>query len=208
VNTYAFETINLVKDRAKYVPADVPADALIFNAPRPIAGTTTWKGDWLSGTFYAAVNADDPWREDWIKANRSDHAMLVYFVDEETAKAAVREASGRYTDKYTPEMFEKHWRESYRSSFGKGAEVIECGEQEPLVVDEALEKRRAIYDAMFKLLDKIMRVANDTLWADTERTAHEALLEDIIERFDPALLPDYQKRMEDADENGEPVRRI
>lgn len=39
-------------------PADLPDDAVIVNAPRPLAGLVTWTGQFRHGIFYAAA----PWR--------------------------------------------------------------------------------------------------------------------------------------------------
>ena len=121
-----FETTNLLKGRGEVVPANVPADALIFNAPRPIYGTTTWEGTCVRGIFFAAVNPDDPDRAFCVKQNHSLRAGILHFVSEEDARQMVRTKWAKLLDKLTPEIFEGRWRASFFNSFGQGEETLEA----------------------------------------------------------------------------------
>ena len=61
-------------------PAHVPAAWPIFNAPRPLCGTVTWTGEFLTGIFYAAVDPADPAAAAFIAHNRRDAAVVVEYV--------------------------------------------------------------------------------------------------------------------------------
>jgi hypothetical protein len=118
---FNFTVRNLLIER----PADVPADAIIFNAPRPLYGTTTWQGDFCSGIFYAAVNADDPYRMEWIKENQKLDARVLAYVPESEARQKV---AGYYKNlgyDVTPEQMDEYWRDSFWQHFGETDLVVE-----------------------------------------------------------------------------------
>jgi len=54
----------------------------VFNAPRPLLGTRTWRGDFIAGLFYAAVAADDPDRKMCLQANFDLDAIELQIIDE------------------------------------------------------------------------------------------------------------------------------
>src|SRR5689334_1874884 len=63
-------------------PDDLPDDAVIVNAPRPLTGLVTWTGQFRHGVFYAAAprvpGGPDPFeRFGW----RRDDAWSVEFID-------------------------------------------------------------------------------------------------------------------------------
>lgn len=61
-------------------PSNIPPSWLIFNAPRPLWGTRTWEGDFLHGVFYAAIDPDDQFAENMIRANVDDDGWLLVWV--------------------------------------------------------------------------------------------------------------------------------
>ena len=80
-------------------PAGIPAEWLIWNAPRPLSGSprpdgqeyAEWEGEWLRGRFYAATNPADPQFGLRNLENLQLDAKLVVFTTEahmvETARA-------------------------------------------------------------------------------------------------------------------------
>ena len=127
--TYTFRTVNLLRERGEVVPEDVAADALIFNAPRPLLGTKTWQGDWVAGVFFAAVNPDDPFRAGWIKENLALDAALLTFVSDEQAQEMVRDYCrkeyGATAEEITSDVFADYWRDSFYNEFGRGVADVE-----------------------------------------------------------------------------------
>lgn len=77
-------------------PSNVPAGAVIVNAPRPLYGSLvngyplTWQGNFCSGIFYAAVLADDPARDKWLDLNRRNGAIVLTHITEREALDMVR----------------------------------------------------------------------------------------------------------------------
>ena len=78
----------------------LPADYAIFNAPRPLAGSIpheegrpalTWKGDFVTGRYHAAVNPNDFFRSLWYEENNQLDAVVIAYVDDATARSAARE---------------------------------------------------------------------------------------------------------------------
>lgn len=49
--------------------------SLIFNAPRPLFGTT-WQSDYRHGVFYAAIDPNQEEAAGWIERNLDDDAYL------------------------------------------------------------------------------------------------------------------------------------
>lgn len=65
-------------------PIDVPADALIFNAPRPLAGHVGWQGEFRHGRFYVAVDPSARMAEAHIRNNVSlDGYLCEYITDDD-----------------------------------------------------------------------------------------------------------------------------
>ena len=123
--TLKFNTVNLLRERGEVVPANVPEDALIFSAPRPLCGTTTWEGDWVCGIFFAAVTADDPYRAMWLKENKNLDATKVNFVSDEQGRFMVREFYGEDMAEITYAEFDEYWASTFTDQFGRGSEEID-----------------------------------------------------------------------------------
>jgi hypothetical protein len=83
-----------------------PADQgwRIFNAPRPLTGTQTWVGDFLSGVFYAAVALDDPNRDYCLQANFNLDAVELVPISKEEFEHRItqikRELEEQYGDRW------------------------------------------------------------------------------------------------------------
>lgn len=119
--TQTFDAIRLLQDRSSVVPANIPIDAVIFNAPRPIYGTVAWQGDFCSGVFYTAVTPDDEYRNEWIKKNKAYDARVLLFIDDATARQMVREWIASMNHEIADDVFEEHWRESFKNRFARCA---------------------------------------------------------------------------------------
>lgn len=63
-------------------PADVPADWLIFNAPRPLYGHKCWEGEFRSGRHYAAIDPADSWGKNYIEETIRLDGYLVEYITE------------------------------------------------------------------------------------------------------------------------------
>lgn len=55
--------------------------------------------------------------------------------------------------------------------------------------------KRAIFEAMWNLLNDVMTESETTLWANGETTAHEALTEIALD-FMPEVGREFEKRLE------------
>lgn len=66
-------------------PAQAPQGWVIFNAPRPIFGTYDWKGDFISGVFYTAVDPLHSGYERIHELNRQQDAVILTYISEEEA---------------------------------------------------------------------------------------------------------------------------
>lgn len=99
-------------------PSHVPADSIIFNAPRPLFGSVdclgcpTWKGEFCTGIFYAAVTADDTLRNNWLEQNRRLAATILEYITEAEAKAMVNYLYERYPS-MTDEIFNEVWKNMF-----------------------------------------------------------------------------------------------
>lgn len=82
-------------------PEAIPASWTIYNAPRPLYGDTEWRGDFLTGIFYAAVdpNADIATATWMIRTNETNGAAEVVYVTETQAIEAYLR-NNRHADKY------------------------------------------------------------------------------------------------------------
>ena len=88
-------------------PSFVPESWTIYNAPRPLYGSTLpdgrreWTGDFLRGIFYVAVDPADPYAATWKKENEQLHAHIVQYRTDEWVRAWVNGYyHARYDDKY------------------------------------------------------------------------------------------------------------
>lgn len=111
-----FNRRNLLSER----PADVPADSIIFNAPRPLFGTKTWEGEFCSGVFYASVAPDDPHRAWEIKQNRALAADVLAYVDPAKARDKIAaELRADYPDqKIGDDLIDECWRDIWFDRYG------------------------------------------------------------------------------------------
>ncbi len=77
-------------------PPEAPEGWLVFNAARPLhcsvngENMAMWRGDWVRGYDYAAVNPKDPFALMWIELNLEDHAVLIKYVTVDEVKECVR----------------------------------------------------------------------------------------------------------------------
>src|SRR5262245_48568365 len=78
-------------------PADVPNDALIFNAPRLMTGHAGWQGEFQHGRFYVAVDPSAHMAEAHIRNNVSlDGYLCEYITDDDIRKWATEHAREHY----------------------------------------------------------------------------------------------------------------
>ena len=68
-------------------PANIPSDWMVFCAPRPLFGTVTWKGEWIAGCHYAALDfGGGPEIDQCIRDNLDLGAVVVLFVADDRVK--------------------------------------------------------------------------------------------------------------------------
>ncbi len=78
-------------------PDFVPDGWVIWNAPRPMYGSELpsknmareWRGDFLTGIWYAAVNPEDPYAADWTTHNEWDNGAIVEYATITQARVEV-----------------------------------------------------------------------------------------------------------------------
>jgi hypothetical protein len=63
------------------IPEDIPEEWEIHNAARPIVGTETWRGPFIHGIFYAAVDPESKFADSHRKRNAELDATELHFVD-------------------------------------------------------------------------------------------------------------------------------
>lgn len=96
--------IKLLAERPTVVPVDavdyiggnqsqdagreIPANWLIFNAPRPLAGHVGWIGEFRHGLFYVAIDPGDEWGQRYIRRTIELDGWLIEFVDRVTTLKA------------------------------------------------------------------------------------------------------------------------
>ena len=81
-------------------PVNVPENATIYNAARPLAGQLTWTGDFYAGVFYAGVDPAHDMAEEWDARNAElDATVLVYFDENQ----AIDMVTNWYREKYAGE---------------------------------------------------------------------------------------------------------
>lgn len=74
---------------------------VVFNAPRPLPGSSQWEGEFVCGCFYATVDLTLPETGEVLKSLQELHAWVLRYVSEEDCYAVVRE----------------HWLQSARTSY-------------------------------------------------------------------------------------------
>ena len=92
------------------IPEAIPDGWPVFNAPRPLYGQMAWRGQFLSGIFYTAVDPADRWSDGFIKRNHENDASLVKFVTHQDILAEVvtyyKERVAGGTEKY-PSLYDR-----------------------------------------------------------------------------------------------------
>lgn len=120
-----FNARKMILNRSDVVPDHIPADAIIFNAPRPLLGEC-WEGEFISGIFYAAITDDTPYRESLIGQNKSLDAAVLIFVPEAEALKMVQEYL--ITEGYgeiESDLFEEFWQDCFYDNLSRS--TIEIG---------------------------------------------------------------------------------
>lgn len=78
---------------------DFSEDWRIFNAHRPMWGTQEWRGPFIHGVWYAAIDPKDPYLLDMLTHNeRSDGLELVYHTEEEARAIGWKWGEMHYPD--------------------------------------------------------------------------------------------------------------
>lgn len=72
-------------------PYSLGEDWPIYNAPRPLYGTATWVGDFVSGIFYAAIDPQDGFGHDMEDQNLALDARQLEYLTEDEAVAMARQ---------------------------------------------------------------------------------------------------------------------
>jgi hypothetical protein len=98
-------------------PANVPADALIFNAPRPLCGHTHWQGEFRHGIFYVAIFPADQYAEGLIRETVGLDGWLCAYIADETIRSYA-EATAKEYDTTVEEHEWNMWVDSYMSRYG------------------------------------------------------------------------------------------
>lgn len=102
-----------------------PPGHLLFNAPRPLYGTT-WQGDFEHGIFYAAVDpVGDPYAANWIKRNVELDGWLLEYITEADIEKWGREQlehDGIDSVDYEPGDL----RDAYWATQGQAATTLEA----------------------------------------------------------------------------------
>lgn len=62
------------------VKPEIPTNWIIFNALTPIWGHKTWRGDFIHGSFYAAINPNENQAEYMINENISFGAWVIEYI--------------------------------------------------------------------------------------------------------------------------------
>ncbi len=99
--TFTVTQVDALQQRPTVTPNGhaIPADWLIFNAPRPLVGSEPpdhkangndfleWNGEWVRGLYFAAVNPKDPLAAHQVKQNVDLDAYLVRYMTEADVRA-------------------------------------------------------------------------------------------------------------------------
>lgn len=90
--------VNVDNIKARMVdtlPMSVPAGAIVMNAPRPLLGSETIEGEFVSGRFYAVILPDDSMAARYVEENRKLDARVLVAVSRETRMELAMHSSGR-----------------------------------------------------------------------------------------------------------------
>ncbi|MHC4413520.1 MAG: hypothetical protein ACYSW6_11235 [Planctomycetota bacterium] len=101
---------------------DIPEDWIICNAPRPIHGTKTWTGPFITGVLYAGIAPDEPRADEMIAYNSIQDAVQVLYISEEKA---IEIAAVYYQNNY-PETFDEV-KEMRSFLLSRGLEILNGG---------------------------------------------------------------------------------
>lgn len=91
MNNQTPTTLKVIGTRPTHAPngEPIPADAEIFNAPRPMSGNFMWVGDFLHGVFYTVIfkkpNEPNAWEHTWHKDAISLDGWIIEYVSREDA---------------------------------------------------------------------------------------------------------------------------
>jgi hypothetical protein len=91
-----------------------PSTWTVYNAPRPLYGTTCIQGKFLDGIFWAFINPADDFADRWRVENIRLAAALVKFVPMSEAKRVVQAsivAQGYTVDEFDWMEDRDYWRE-------------------------------------------------------------------------------------------------
>lgn len=98
----AMDVLQIVALKTRIVEAldfDIPPGSIVMNAPRPLLGTRTHEGEFVTGRFYAVIDADDTMAEKFIAENVKLDARLLVPMSKESQMDLV--------------LFENDYREQY-----------------------------------------------------------------------------------------------
>ena len=90
------------------MPVEVEEGWLVMNAPRPLLGTQTMTGDFVTGRFYAAIAPDDLLADKYVEENRKLDARLLVAVSRDT-QMEIAMADCQYRDQYMELDAERRW---------------------------------------------------------------------------------------------------
>jgi hypothetical protein len=88
------------------MPVDGPAGWVVMNAPRPLLGSQTMTGDFVTGRFYAVIAPDDLMAEKYIEENWKLDARMLIEVPREVQMEMVM---GEYRDEYMEMNVDLRW---------------------------------------------------------------------------------------------------
>jgi len=103
-------------------PSDVPADWIVFNAPRPLYGHKEWQGEFYHGRFFAAVDPHGEYADRFMKNNVSLDGWVVEYYEKD---AAIKQVIEFYKVTYPGEseaiadLNEKELLDAFYHHFGK-----------------------------------------------------------------------------------------
>lgn len=97
-----YEPIDIDHIKTRMVDAlsvNLPNDWIVMNAPRPLLGSKTAEGDFVTGRFYAAIDPKDSMAKKYIEENIKLDARLLVVVSRDT-QMDVAMHGNEYRDKY------------------------------------------------------------------------------------------------------------
>lgn len=81
-------------------PEQAPEGWEVWNAPRPMAGTRHFQGEFIHGIFYGVIDPTDAYADNWRRLNIRDDGTMLEWISLEEAKTQV---VALYTQRY-PKM--------------------------------------------------------------------------------------------------------